>query len=205
MYLVMFFQAKASTTMFLPVINKEDNSGFMAVEVGEIVEGKVTGLTKFGAFFELPEGKVGMVHISEVSTDFVKDIADYLEEGQTVNVKVLNIDKDGKISLSIKQAPGEQLKKIGGAPDQEKGSFKGNRERGGNFRGEGRPQRRPKRRAPNVWNGTKANNTDDSELSFEEKMAKFKQESDDKLSDLKRSTEAKNGGFTRRGGSNQYH
>ena len=189
--------------MFLPVINKEDNSGFMAVAVGEIVEGKVTGLTKFGAFFELPEGKVGMVHISEVSTDFVKDIADYLEEGQKVNVKILSIDDDGKISLSIKQAPGEQLKRKGGTPDQEIDGMKGGR--GGNFRGEGKPQRRPKRRAPNVWNGTKASDTDDRELTFEEKMAKFKQESDDKLSDLKRSTEAKNGGFTRRGGNNQYH
>lgn len=174
----------------------------MAVAVGEIVEGKVTGLTKFGAFFELPEGKVGMVHISEVSTDFVKDIADYLEVGQKVDVKILNIDDGGKISLSIKQTPGEQLSKKAGNHEQEEETEKF--ERGG-FRGEGKPQRRPKHRAPNVWNGTKTAETDGRELTFEEKMAKFKQESDDKLSDLKRSTEAKNGGFSRRGGNNQYH
>ena len=64
----------------------------MALGVGEILEGRVTGLTKFGAFVSLPEDKVGMVHISEVSTTYVKDIGDFLEKGQTVKVKILNID-----------------------------------------------------------------------------------------------------------------
>ena len=60
----------------------------MQLEVGSIVEGKVTGITKFGAFVELPDGKVGLVHISEVSTSFVKEIKDHLTEGQSVKVKV---------------------------------------------------------------------------------------------------------------------
>ena len=77
----------------------------MALGAGEIVEGKVTGLTKFGAFVSLPEEKVGMIHISEVSTTYVKDIGEFLEKGQTVKVKVLNIDENGKISLSLKQVP----------------------------------------------------------------------------------------------------
>ena len=76
----------------------------MALEIGEIVEGKVTGLTNFGAFVELPENRVGMVHISEVSNQYVKEISDFLEKGQTIKVKILNIDSAGKISLSIKQA-----------------------------------------------------------------------------------------------------
>ena len=63
----------------------------MALEVGEILEGKVTGITKFGAFVELPEGKTGMVHISEVAPTFVKEIKDHITEGETVKVKVLNI------------------------------------------------------------------------------------------------------------------
>ena len=74
------------------------------LEIGSIVEGKVTGLTGFGAFVSLPDGSSGMVHISEVSTSFVKDIKDHLSEGQNVKVKIININDDGKISLSIKKA-----------------------------------------------------------------------------------------------------
>lgn len=59
----------------------------MQIEVGAILEGKVTSITKFGAFVELPENKTGMVHISEVSTGFVKEITDYLQENQIVKVK----------------------------------------------------------------------------------------------------------------------
>ncbi len=76
----------------------------MSLEVGSIVEGIVTGITDFGAFVEVEKGKTGLVHISEVAEDYVKDIKNYLKRGQKIKVKVLNIDKDGKISLSIKQA-----------------------------------------------------------------------------------------------------
>ena len=54
------------------------------LEIGSIVEGKVSGLTSFGAFVSLPDGKSGMVHISEVSTAFVKEIGDVLQVGQDV-------------------------------------------------------------------------------------------------------------------------
>ena len=70
----------------------------MDLAVGAIVEGKVTGITKFGAFVALPEGKSGMVHISEVASSFVNDIKDFLQEGQTVKVKIINIDQAGRIS-----------------------------------------------------------------------------------------------------------
>lgn len=76
----------------------------MPVSVGEIVEGKVTGVTKFGAFVQLPEGKSGLVHISEVSKDYVERVEDYLKKEDVVKVKVLTIDPQGKISLSIRQA-----------------------------------------------------------------------------------------------------
>ncbi len=76
----------------------------MGLEVGEITEGKVTGITKFGAFVELSSGKVGLVHISEISSVFVKEINDHVKEGQTVKVKILGIGDNGKIELSIKQA-----------------------------------------------------------------------------------------------------
>ena len=75
----------------------------MALQVGDIVEGKVTGIKPFGAFVSLPEGKTGLVHISEVSYEFVQDLSAVLSDGQTVQVKVLSIAPDGKIALSIKR------------------------------------------------------------------------------------------------------
>ena len=75
----------------------------MQLAIGDVLEGKVTGITKFGAFVELPEGKTGMVHISEVSTAYVEDISQYLKQDQIVKVKVINITEEGKISLSIKK------------------------------------------------------------------------------------------------------
>ena len=76
----------------------------MTVSVGVKVEGIVTGITNFGAFIQLPEGKSGLVHISEISHDYVEKVADYLKKGEKVKVKVLSISKDNKISLSIRQA-----------------------------------------------------------------------------------------------------
>ena len=65
----------------------------MAIEIGAVVEGEVTGITNFGAFLQLPEGKVGLIHISEVSNVYVKDIHDFLKEHQKVKAKVLSIDE----------------------------------------------------------------------------------------------------------------
>ena len=76
----------------------------MQLEVGSILEGRVTGITKFGAFIELPGGKTGMVHISEVASSYVKEITDYLSMNQMVKVKIIGITPEGKVSLSIKQA-----------------------------------------------------------------------------------------------------
>lgn len=76
----------------------------MPVSVGKVVEGTVSGITNFGAFIQLPEGKTGLVHISEISDDYVEKVNDYLKKDQKVKVKILSINKDGKISLSIRQA-----------------------------------------------------------------------------------------------------
>ena len=76
----------------------------MPITVGSVVEGRVTGISKFGAFVELPDGRVGLVHISEVADTFVRDINDYLSEQDTVRVKVIDMTGTGKIGLSIKQA-----------------------------------------------------------------------------------------------------
>lgn len=76
----------------------------MPVTVGEVVEGTVTGITNFGAFVQLAKGKTGLVHISEISDDYVEKVSDYLKKNEKVKVKVLSVNKDGKISLSIRQA-----------------------------------------------------------------------------------------------------
>ncbi|GER67632.1 hypothetical protein BpJC7_25340 [Weizmannia acidilactici] len=76
----------------------------MSIEVGSKLQGKVTGITHFGAFVELPDGSTGLVHISEVADNYVKDIHDHLNIGDMVEVKVLNVEKDGKIGLSIRKA-----------------------------------------------------------------------------------------------------
>jgi len=76
----------------------------MPVTVGKVVEGRVTGITNFGAFVQLPKGESGLVHISEISDDYVEKVADYLKKDQKVKVKILSISEDGKISLSIRQA-----------------------------------------------------------------------------------------------------
>ena len=75
----------------------------MELAVGAIVEGKVTGITKFGAFVSIPGGKTGMVHISEIAHAYVSDINEYLSVGQEVKVKVIAIDPAGKINLAIKK------------------------------------------------------------------------------------------------------
>ncbi|MFC3419245.1 S1 domain-containing RNA-binding protein [Salinicoccus hispanicus] len=82
----------------------------MSVEVGSKVKGKVTGIKNFGAFVELPGGKTGLVHISEVADQYVEDINEHLSVGEEVEVKVLTVGDDGKISLSIKKAKEQKPK-----------------------------------------------------------------------------------------------
>lgn len=139
----------------------------MAVEIGSVYEGTVTGLTNFGAFVKLEDGTTGMVHISEVADEFVSDISEKLSVGDKVKVKALEINDKGKVSLSIKKAvPGEKNSK---------------------------PQR--PRRSDNSgkgWKGSPSQNSD-APMSFEDMMARFKAQSDDKISDLKRNSDKRSG------------
>lgn len=148
------------------------------VEVGAILEGKVTGLTNFGAFVTLPDNVTGMVHISEVSTSFVSDIHDFLKEGQTVKVKVLDVTPEGKVSLSIKKTMDPPAQ---GAAERPRRDRQNDRRSG----------------APNVWKGAEPKNNEPQ--SFEDMMARFKQVSDEKISDLKRANDGgKRGSYSRR-------
>lgn len=165
----------------------------MAIEVGMILEGKVSGITKFGVFVDLPESKTGMVHISEVAPTFVSEIGDFVKMGQTVKVKVLGLN-DGKISLSIKQAlPKEQQQQKKPRADKQNSE---NRQ-------QNRRPRQPYKPAPPVtspgdyeWQSSRKSNPS----SFEDMMSRFKQTSEDKMSDLKRGGESR--GYSRRGNGN---
>ena len=164
----------------------------MQLEVGAIMEGKVTGITKFGAFVELPGGKTGMVHISEVAPTYVNEIRDYVTENQTVKVKVLNISEEGKVSLSIKRAmePSQQERPRGPRSD-----------RGGRDNREHRAPYRPKRgpapvvTSPGSYEWTPRRN---ESASFEDMMQKYKQSSEEKISDMRRNVDSKRGSSMRR-------
>ncbi|HYG60918.1 MAG TPA: S1 RNA-binding domain-containing protein [Symbiobacteriaceae bacterium] len=128
------------------------------ISVGSIVEGTVTGITRFGAFVLLPNGQTGLVHISEVANAYVREVSDHVKEQQVVRVKVLSAEPGGKVALSIKQAE----------PD---------------FRPA--PPRSRDRRGP---------------VSFEDRLARFLKDSEDRQGDLRR-VESKRGG---RGGGREY-
>ncbi len=145
----------------------------------------MTGVKKFGAFVALPEGKTGMVHISEVSNEFIQDLGTVLSEGQTVKVKVINIAPDGKIALSIKRTlpPPPRGERAGGGQKQ-----------GGGPRPKGpRGQRADTGR---VWQPR--GQAPQGDMSFEDMMARWKTRSEENNADLKRATEGRRGGYSRR-------
>lgn len=161
----------------------------MQFEVGSVVEGKVTGITNFGAFVELEGGVTGLVHISEVALEYVKEIKDHLKVGDAVKVKVLSIDKN-KIALSIKQA----IKPEAG----ERPRFSGDRA----SRGPRAPRRPAMPPGPQRGNPMDVDwhRSSDEGLSFEDKLNKFKQASDEKMHDLKKNVEGKRRNGGRHGG-----
>ena len=145
----------------------------MQLEIGKIYNGKVKGITQYGAFVDIEGGGTGMVHISEIANTYVSNIRDHLSEEQEVKVKVIGINEAGKVSLSIKKAVDSP------APQQQKN---------GRPRSEG-GQNRPQK--PNIWEPKKQ--TPPSEMTFEDMMSRFKQSSEERMCDLKRSTDRKNG------------
>jgi S1 RNA binding domain protein len=175
----------------------------MAIELGSKLEGKVTGITHFGAFVLLPGNVTGLVHISEIADTYVKDINDHLKVNDMVTVKVINVDKDGKIGLSIRQAkepvPGQEAPKREFAPRGDRpprpdrpdrppyaGGDRGPRPGGGG----GGPRGGGPRGGGNRGGG---GGLGGGRLNFEDKLNRFMKESEDRLSALKRN-DAKRGG-----------
>lgn len=142
----------------------------MSLEIGSIIEGKVTSVMPFGAFVSLGGNKSGMVHISEITNEYINDIKDYIKNGDLVKVKVIGIDKAGKISLSIKKAIEKKEEK--------------------------KTVSEKVRPADIDWWAKPEEN-----LSFEDKLSRFKKDSDERMLDLKRSRESKRSGGYHRGGN----
>ena len=161
----------------------------MELEIGSIYEGKVTGITKFGAFVLLPMGKSGMVHISEVANTFVDDINNYLKEGQTVTVKLIAIDQQGRINLSIKKAlpqpeqPQRPARPAGSRPSAPRPSAPA---------ASRAPKSQPPVFAPDQSTLPKGDD------SFESKLKAFMQSSESRLSDVKSRNDRSGGGRRRK-------
>lgn len=151
----------------------------MELEIGAIYEGKVTGITKFGAFVQLPGGKSGMVHISEIANSYVDDIGKFLKDGQQVQVKLIGIDQANRINLSIKKALSQEEQAQQARP--------------------ARPQQRPFRPAAGKPQAPAAPAVPlTPEEEFENKLKAFMQSSESRMSDVRSQKDRRSGGRRRK-------
>ena len=157
----------------------------MSIEVGNILPGKVTGITNFGAFVDLGNRKTGLVHISEVSNSYIKDIKDVLTVGDEVQVKVMEISGDGKVSLSIRRASADSSEET----VEEKPKFQKSASR--NQEGQGFKKPYSAKSAPAF---EKKSPSQAKVNDFDAMMSSFLKDSEDRLTSLKRNTEGKRGG-----------
>ena len=157
----------------------------MSIEVGSILPGKVTGITNFGAFVDLGNRKTGLVHISEVSNSYIKDIKDVLTVGDEVQVKVMEIAGDGKVSLSIRRASSDSSEET----IEDKPKFQKSAPR--NQEGQGFKKPYSAKSAPSF---EKKSPSQAKVNDFDAMMSSFLKDSEDRLTSLKRNTEGKRGG-----------
>lgn len=158
---------------------------FMAIEVGAKVSGKVSGITNFGAFVDLDDNQTGLVHISQISDKYIKDVHDVLAVGDEVTAKITRIGDDGKIALSIKAAAPHEHHESHDHHEKSHRSF--NHERSNNnFRGHQDSYR-------GGFNGGHHHNSRQHE-DFNDMLAGYLKESESRLSTLKRQTDGKRGG-----------
>lgn len=133
------------------------------------MEGTVVGITNFGAFVQIEGAGTGLVHISEIANEYVRDVNNHVKMNEKVKVKVLNVDStNGKMDLSLKQAAVPE-----GPPGMSTPVLPRSYRRGG----------RGKRELP-----------EGADPVFEEKLSKFLKTSEERLLDIKRNLEAKRGG-----------
>jgi len=151
----------------------------MDLEVGAVLEGKVTGITKFGAFVTFPSGKSGLVHISEIAYPYVQNVSDHLAPGQTVKVKVIGIDENGRINLSIKKASDQPRPEARASQSPAR-------------------SRQTVKTAPGRAPAGQTEAAPPQESSFEDKLRRFLQDSDSKMAGSKLYSDRR-GGPRRRG------
>ncbi len=176
----------------------------MQLEQGSIVEGKVTGILKFGAFVDLGNGKSGMVHISEVSNSFVNDINDFLKVGDSVKVKIISIGDDGKIALSIKKAepaPQKEQREFKKRPAQKQQDFDKDKDKDApNFSRRSAPKKPVKKEVvdPTELEYAYEPRSTVTDAGFEDMLSKFKASSEDRMSSLKKNMDVKKRGYRRK-------
>ncbi|MBR1845408.1 MAG: S1 RNA-binding domain-containing protein [Oscillospiraceae bacterium] len=163
----------------------------MELEVGSILDGKVTGITKFGAFVALPGGRSGLVHISEIAYTYVSDVNELLSVGQEVKVKLIGIDDNGRINLSIKKTAPPPARPAGPRPQGARPAPAAGRPapshsgQGGSFnRTPGKDRGPAREREPQ---------------SFDDMVKHFLSESESRQSDLNRGGESRRPRRSRRG------
>lgn len=142
----------------------------MSLDIGSVVQGTVVGITNFGAFIELPDGATGLVHISEISNEYVKKVQDFLTRDDKVEVKIIGKNKKGKYDLSIKQVK---------TPVEEKPKVKSPRK--SKYHRDNSRKFEPK---PAVQQSHKSS-------TFEDKLAQFLKDSEQKQLDIKKKSEPK--------------
>ena len=173
----------------------------MQLEIGKIYNGKVKGITQYGAFVDIDGGGTGMVHISEEDQSYVSANRDHLTEGQEVKVKVIAIDDNGRVNLSIKRTQPRQNS------NGEQRSFRRSNQNGthSNGNGTGGYQRRAgssnggkkfQQRQPGGYAPRQA--AKEAPASFEDKLKLFMQDSESRMADLRRNTDKKNGSRRRK-------
>ena len=164
----------------------------MQFEVGKVVDGVITGITKFGAFVDVGEGKTGLVHISEISNQYVNEVSDHLQNGQAVRVKILGENESGKLNLSIRRA--------------EETSDRGERQ--------SRPSPNGNRSNQNHQNRGGSKNTAKTQhtahtahtaqpAGFEDMLSKFMHASDEKLSGMRKQPNNRRGAYQKKGSYNK--
>ena len=149
----------------------------MVIEVGSVVDGVVSRITTFGAFVDIEGGKNGLIHISEISDVYVRDVHDFLSEGDKVQTKVISIDERGKIALSLKQMKKQEQESERESDSPPRNKFSRNERSDQRF--DRVENKRPVRQLS---------------ASFEDKLSKFMKDSDERQADIKRKTDSKRGG-----------
>lgn len=139
------------------------------IEIGSVYEGTVSSVMSFGAFVKIADGQSGLVHISEITDGYIENINEFVKKGDNVKVRVIKIDDNGRISLSMKSKPEKKKKAVLPKPSPRPDSYD--------------------------WSARKT-----EELSFEDKLSKFRLESEEINRDRKRRMESKrSGGYSRKG------